>query len=133
MRVETKDGGDGVRCWNVAAIQNYANQINEKESRLSGANPDLLVMPGLIKCYGCEVMEYDYGIKCTATLTRTRYAIEGEIQPRAEDAAGGLGEIPGLQTKAPDGVVPEPAAGATASGSESSPAKRPGLRGLFGR
>lgn len=133
MRVETKDGGDGVPCWNVAAIQNYANQINEKESRLSGANPDLLVMPGLVKCYGCELMEYDYGIKCTATLTRTRYAIEGEIQPRAEDAAGGLGEIPGLQTKAPDGVVPEPAAGATASGSESSPAKRPGLRGLFGR
>ena len=71
MRVETKDGGDGVRCWNVAAIRSYADQINQKEARLSGANPDLLVMPGLLKCYGCEVMEYDYGIKCTATLTRT--------------------------------------------------------------
>jgi hypothetical protein len=133
MRVETKDGGDGVRCWNVAAIRSYADQINQKEARLTGANPDLLVMPGLVKCYGCEVMEYDYGIKCTASLTRTRYAIEGEIQPRPEDAAGSLGEIPGLETRAPDGVVPEPAAGATAYASESSSAKRSGLRGLFGR
>ena len=64
---------------------------------------------------------------------RFTFAIEGEVQPRAEDAAGGLGEIPGLQTKAPEGVVPAPAAGATAYGSESVPTKKPGLRGMFGR
>jgi hypothetical protein len=135
MRVETKEGGDGVRCWNVVAIQRYADQVNEKESRLAAANPDLLVIPGLVKCYGCEVMEYDYGVKCTAQLTRTRYAVSGEVQPRAEDAAGSLGDIPGLATRAPTDIAPAPPVTAETSpnATATATAKRPGLRGLFGR
>jgi hypothetical protein len=145
MRVETKDGGDGVRCWNVVAIQRYADQVNEKESRLSATNPDLLVMPGLVKCYGCEVMEYDYGVKCTAQLTRTRYAVQGEVQPRAEDAAGSLGDIPGLATRAPADIASADSPSAnvapalsvatepSSNASKAAQAKRPGLRGLFGR
>ena len=61
---------------------------NEREALLAQRNPDLTVKPGVVSCYGCEVMEYDYGIKCTARLTRTRYLVEGELAPRSEDATG---------------------------------------------
>ncbi len=105
MRVETKDGGDGVQCWNRQAIRNYANTVDEQERQLAGRNPDLKLLPGLLKCYGCEVMEHGYGTKCTATLTRTRYGVNGEIEPRAEDAAASLAEVPGLLTRAPDDVA----------------------------
>lgn len=131
MRVETKVGGDGVGCWNVAAIQTYVDQINQNEARLGAANPDLVVMSGRVRCYGCEVMEYDYGIKCTAELTRTRYGVHGEIQPRPEDAVGSLGEIPGLETRAPEGVRPVAvAADINPHSAGSAPTRR---RGLFGR
>ena len=145
MRVEVKTGGDGVRCWNVAAIQTYAQTMNEREALLAQRNPDLTVKPGVVSCYGCEVMEYDYGIKCTAQLTRTRYAVQGETEPRAEDAAGSLLEIPGLLTRAPSEVEPEPANAGQTTASSGPPAtsagahatapesKRSGLRGLFGR
>ena len=79
MRVEVKTGGDGVRCWNVAAIQSYAQATNEREAQLAQRNPDLTVKPGVVSCYGCEVMEYDYGIKCTARLTRTRDALDVKL------------------------------------------------------
>lgn len=102
MRVETKDGGDGVRCWNREAIQSYTDAVDARERQLAGRNPDLTLLPGLVKCYGCEVMEHDYGTKCTASLTRTRYAVGGEIEPRADDAQASLAEIPGLLTRAPD-------------------------------
>ena len=105
MRVETKAGGDGVVCWNVEPIQAYAQQVNEQEIRLARDNPDLVVKPGLLKCYGCEVLEYDYGVRCTAELTRTLYAVEGEIEPRAEDAKRSLADVPGLLTRAPDGIA----------------------------
>ena len=137
MRVEIKSGGDGVLCWNVEAIQAYAASVTERESRLGKNNPDLVVQPGRVSCYGCEVMEYDYGTKCTARLTKTRYAVEGEIAPRADDANGSLAEIPGLSTRAPEGVaeastiepvVPEPAP------APAAPApKRTGLRNVFKR
>ena len=107
MRVEVKTGGDGVRCWNVAAISAYAKAADERESLLAQRNPDLTIKPGRVTCYGCEVMEYDYGIKCTARLTRTRYLVEGELAPRPEDAEASLSEIPGLLTRAPDDVKPE--------------------------
>ena len=55
--------------------------MNEQEIRLARDNPDLVVKPGLLKCYGCEVLEYDYGVRCTAELKRTLYAVEGEIEP----------------------------------------------------
>ena len=105
MRVETKAGGDGVVCWNVEPITAYAQQANEQEIRLARDNPDLVVKPGLLKCYGCEVLEYDYGVRCTAELTRTLYAVEGEIEPRAEDAKRSLADVPGLLTRAPDGIA----------------------------
>ena len=62
-------------------------------------------MPGLLKCYGCEVLEYDYGVRCTAELKRTLYAVEGEIEPRAEDAKRSLADVPGLLTRAPDDIA----------------------------
>lgn len=151
MRIEIKDGGDGVRCWNVGAIQAYATGISDQETRLSSANPDLSVKPGRIRCYGCELMEYDYGTRCTALLTRTRYAVAGELEPRAEDAEAPLSEIPGLLTRAPEAGVgaQPPAATAAAAPAAPTPArstsrvlappptpappKRSGLRGMFGR
>ena len=130
MRVEVKTGGDGVRCWNVAAIQSYAQATNEREAQLAQRNPDLTVKPGVVSCYGCEVMEYDYGIKCTARLTRTRYLIEGELAPRPEVAAAALSEIPGLLTRAPDDVKPE---GPTAPSNETpDPAPSRSRFRLFG-
>lgn len=132
MRVEVKTGGDGVRCWNVAAIQTYAQATNEREAQLSQRNPDLTVKPGVVSCYGCEVMEYDYGIKCTARLTRTRYLVEGELAPRSEDAAASLSEIPGLLTRAPDHVKPEGPPAASNAAPDPAPAARSRFR-LFGR
>ena len=144
MRVGTKDGGDGVRCWNREAVTRYAERVNAREAQVAQANPDVVVLPGRLVCYGCEVMEYDYGIKCTASLTRTRYAVRDETEPRAEDAVGSLQEIEGLRERAPSDVQAEPVAARPAA-----PAARPagvrqpapgpaaeskrGLRGLFGR
>jgi hypothetical protein len=145
MRVGIKEGGDGVRCWNREAVGAYAEQVNRREAEVAEHNPDVVVLPGRLVCYGCEVMEYDYGIKCTAQLTRTRYAVKGETEPRAEDANGSLLEIPGMLSRAPSEVEPAPAAAgqaaagaapaATSAGSHStaSESKRSGLRGLFGR
>lgn len=148
MRVGTKDGGDGVRCWNRQAIATYVDQVNSREAQVAQHNPDVVVLPGRLVCYGCEVMEHGYGIKCTASLTRTRYAVQGETEPRAEDAVGSLLEIEGLLGRAPSGVEPEPVAarqaapapspaGAPAAASSGPSAagepRRSGLRGLFGR
>lgn len=137
MRVETKDGGDGVKCWNRAAIRAYTDGVDEQERSLTARNPDLKLLPGLVKCYGCEVMEHDYGTKCTAQLTRTRYAVNGQIEPRADDAAASLAEIPGLLTRAPAEVIPAEA-GPVASPrppSTTLPAQPPPVakRTLFGR
>ena len=156
MHVGIKDGGDGVRCWNRQAVTTYVEQVNRREAQIAQQNPDVVVLPGRLVCYGCEVMDYDYGIKCTAQLTRTRYAVQGETEPRAEDAAGSLLEVEGLRSRAPGDVQPEPtparqpaavhqsassaAPGAAAAAQPPSsgahaPAetKRSGLRGLFGR
>ena len=153
MRVGIKDGGDGVRCWNRDAVMAYADQVNSREAQIAQQNPDVVVLPGRLVCYGCEVMEYDYGIKCTAQLTRTRYAVKGETEPRAEDAAGSLLEVPGLQSRAPSEVQAQPTAArsstpASAAPTSTEPAsssaaaagahpatetRRGGLRGLFGR
>jgi hypothetical protein len=107
MHVAIKDGGDGVPCWNRAAVMAHADAANRREQQVAERNPDVVVLPGRLVCYGCEVMEYDYGIKCTARLTRTRYLVEGELAPRPEDAEASLSEIPGLLTRAPDDVKPE--------------------------
>jgi len=154
MRVGTKDGGDGVRCWNKEAVLAYADQVNAREAQLARGNPDVVVLPGQLVCYGCEVMDYDYGVKCTASLTLTRYAVEGEIPPRAEDAVGSLAEVAGLRHRAPEEIAAQvkssdltsapsaPAAataGSAAASAGSSVAappqegRRSGLRGLFGR
>lgn len=113
MQVDTKDGGDGVKCWNRQAIRSYAEATDERERQLGARNPDLKLLPGLVKCYGCEVMEYDYGTKCTAQLTLTRYAVEGEVEPRADDAKASLAEIPGLLTRAPESASSDAAPGRT--------------------
>jgi hypothetical protein len=99
---DIRAGGDGVLCWNKAAIGDYVAGINDREARLTRDNPDVVVKPGLISCYGCEVQDYGYGTRCTAQLRRTYYVIAGEIPPRAADAAGSLLEIPGLNTLKPD-------------------------------
>ena len=129
MRVDIRSGGDGVACWNGDEIRAYAAGVTEREDRLAAANPDLVIATGQVKCYGCEVMDHGYGTQCTAVLTHALYSVEGEIAPRAQDAAGSLLEIPGLVTKietpaelADPVKAPEPAAPA-----------RSGLRRLIGR
>lgn len=143
MQVGIKDGGDGVRCWNAPAVTSYADEVNRRERQVGQDNPDVTVLPGRLVCYGCEVMEYDYGVKCTASLTRTRYAVRGEIEPRAEDAKGSLLDIDGFRGRAPSEVEAEAkmatAAGAVPPNGSHTPAataadsKRSGLRGLFNR
>ena len=86
MLMEIREGGDGVACWNTDAIAAYVTAINDREAALSDANPDLRVTPGRVKCYGCEVLEFDMGTRCTAELTKTLYAVEGEVGPRRADA-----------------------------------------------
>ena len=130
MQLEIREGGDGVACWNVDAITAYVTAINDREAALSEANPDLRVTPGRIKCYGCEVLEFDMGTRCTAELTKTLYAVEGEVAPRGADASASLSEIPGLLTRIdPDPTPTQPAVEET---SEPQP-RRGGLLGRFGR
>ena len=130
MQLEIREGGDGVACWNVDAITAYVTAINDREAALSEANPDLRVTPGRIKCYGCEVLEFDMGTRCTAELTKTLYAVEGEVAPRRADASASLSEIPGLLTRIdPDPTTTQPAVEET---SEPQP-RRGGLFGRFGR
>jgi len=139
MRVEIRSGGDGVSCWNDRAIRAHAEATTEREARLSASNPDLLVIPGKISCYGCETQEYDYGTKCTAQITKTLYAVPGEVQPRAADAVGWHREIPGLLTIRPDDAVEETTTAAPVTPSPpaqprpAAPEKRSGARRLFGR
>ncbi|HEY5786633.1 MAG TPA: hypothetical protein VIT65_17845 [Microlunatus sp.] len=144
MRVGIKQGGDGVACWNAEAIAAYAADIDAREAALAAANPDLVVTPGLVKCYGCEKLEFDMGIGCTAMLTRTLYSVAGEVAPRPADAAGSLADIPDLQGRieaasaveqipevhqtAPPAVAPT-----TAPLPPSAPPRRSGLKGLLGR
>ena len=78
MHVGIKDGGDGVPCWNRQAVTAYVDEVNRREQQVAERNPDVVVLPGRLVCYGCEVMEFDYGVRCTATLTRTRFAVAGE-------------------------------------------------------
>jgi hypothetical protein len=149
MRVEIRDGGDGVECWNHQAIHDYADGVNAREGDLAQRNPDLVVVPGQISCFGCETQEYGYGIKCTAQIVKTTYCVPGEVKPRPAASAGWHREIPGLLTIKPDTGNPsagpagstsvgrsEPQAaaepGRVASGAGRGPA-RGGLRGLFGR
>lgn len=141
MRVEIKQGGDGVSCWNAEAIAAYAEAVDAREAALAAANPDLVITPGLVKCYGCEQLEFDMGFGCTARLTRTLYAVADEVAPRSADAAGSLADIAHLQGRidAEDAVewvpvthaaTPVPPAAPVAP---SAPARRSGLRGLLGR
>jgi hypothetical protein len=133
MRVDIRTGGDGVACWNEQAIRAYAAEVDQREERLTSANPDLVILPGQVKCYGCEVMEYDYGTRCTATMTKPRFAVEGEIQPRAEDAAGSLLEIPGFVTKIETPATATSVDHTAAAAAASTPPARSGLRRLIGR
>lgn len=155
MHVGIKDGGDGVPCWNRQAVLAHVDEVNRREQQVAERNPDVVVLPGRLVCYGCEVMEFDYGVKCTASLTRTRYAVQGETEPRAEDAAGSLLEVEGLRSRAPAELHEQvrdrekTAAGVASTGSAAGPAapptttlaphpgrddsRRGGLRGLFGR
>jgi hypothetical protein len=142
MRAEIRSGGDGVACWNDQAILSYVDRVTAREQQLAQRNPDLVVIPGTISCFGCETQEYGYGTKCTAQIVKTTYAVADEIKPRAADAAGWHREIPGLLTIRPDsatGTSEPPVAPATDQparpGSSENVTKntRSGRRGLFGR
>ncbi|MGI8458258.1 MAG: hypothetical protein ACR2LI_09115 [Propionibacteriaceae bacterium] len=152
MRVEIKEGGDGVACWNAAAVQRHADASTATEDHISAANPDVRVIEGSIRCYGCEVQEYHYGTKCTAMLTKTLYVVRDQIGPRTADAAGSLLEIDGLKTiepgskglgshNAPVDAATAPVPAETGSGGDGRVAQEPpdreprksGLRGIFGR
>ncbi|HEU5485512.1 MAG TPA: hypothetical protein VFU98_11440 [Microlunatus sp.] len=132
MRVDIKQGGDGMACWNAEAITAYAAAADAREAALGTANPDLVITPGLIKCYGCEELEFDMGTRCTAELTRTLYAVADEVAPRPSDAAGSLADIPGLRPRIESETavdqVPE-----IYEAAPYEPARRTGLRGLLGR
>ncbi len=132
MRVDIKQGGDGVACWNADAIAAYAASIDAREAALGDANPDLVITPGLVKCYGCEVLEFDMGTRCTAELTRTLYSVVDEVSPRNSDASASLGDIPGLLTRidAENAVDQTPEIHEAAA---APPPRRPGLMGLLGR
>ncbi len=129
MQVEIREGGDGVACWNAEAIAAYAAGVNDREQQLRAANPDLVVTPGRISCYGCEVMEYDMGTRCTAMLTKTLYAVDGEVAPRKEDASASLSQIPGLLTR----IDADPSTSEAPAPEPSAQPQRTGLLGLFGR
>ncbi len=148
MRAEIRAGGGGATCWNDEAIRAYADEINEKEDRLRGRNPDLVVIPGRVKCYGCELQEYHYAMKCTAELTKTLFAVEDEIKPRPADAVGLHREIPGLATTRPDELSETPGRTSTDESQEQptpannylgadtsaiTPPRPSGLRGLLRR
>jgi hypothetical protein len=146
MQVDIKEGGDGVACWNAEAITAYAAVVDAREAALASANPDLDVTPGRVKCYGCQVNDFALGIRCTAELTRTLYAVAGEVAPRAADASGSLADIPGLRSRveeaevAPLAPVVTPAAPVTTRRDEfvapvppAAPERRGGLSRLLGR
>lgn len=153
MRVEIKDGGDGVACWNAEAILAYVHAIDAREARLREANPDLVVTPGRVKCYGCRLNDFGLGFQCTAEVTRNLYAIAGEVAPRAADAGGSLADIDGLQSRIDTeqavrlvAADPQPAVAAPAPAAPTPsvtapvpppapqpPARRPGLGRLLGR
>jgi hypothetical protein len=142
MRADIRNGGDGVACWNDEAISSFVAGVSERERELGQRNPDLVVIPGTISCFGCETQEYGYGTKCTAQIVKTTYAVADEIKPRAADAAGWHREIPGLVTIKPDSAAPAEApavspanehAARPASPSPAAPTARTGRRGLFGR
>ncbi|HYI55715.1 MAG TPA: hypothetical protein VEX57_17240 [Microlunatus sp.] len=150
MRVDIKSGGDGVACWNAEAITAYAEAVDARETALTAANPDLVVTPGLVKCYGCETLEFDMGVGCTAKLIRTLYAVAGEVEPRPADAAGSLADITGLRNRidkedavAQVSEVAPAAPATTAAPAAPAPSRAPvppsaaprrsGLKGLLGR
>lgn len=137
MRVDIRGGGDGVPCWNGDAVRAYAAGVTEREERLDAANPDLLVTPAQVKCYGCEVMDHGYGTRCTAVLTHPLYSVEGELAPRPQDAAGSLLDIPGFVSKIETPPELEEAAPATTraqdDGTTGATPVRGGLRRLIGR
>lgn len=99
MQVDIKQGGDGFACWNAEAISAFAASMDAREARLAEANPDLVVTPGRVKCYGCQVNDFDLGLRCTAELTRSLFAVAGEVAPRVADAGGSLADIPGLRSR----------------------------------
>ena len=153
MRVDIKEGGDGVACWNAEAIVAYAVAADAREAALASANPDLDVTPGRVKCYGCQVNDFALGIRCTAELTRTLYAVTGEVAPRPADAVGSLADITGLRNRidsedavaqvretapaAPVGQAPaaeaRPTTPTLAPAPPSAAPRRSGLKGLLGR
>lgn len=87
-------------CWNVEAIDAYADQVNAKETRLAG-NPDLTVIPGKIACQGCVENQWGNGTFCSAQLTETQFAVAGERPPRPEDAFAATSQIPGFKMVKP--------------------------------
>ena len=146
MQVDIKEGGDGVACWNAEAITAYAAAVDAREAALASANPDLDVTPGRVKCYGCQVNDFGLGLRCTAELTRTLYAVAGEIAPRAAEASGSLADIPGLRSRVEETEVaplaPVITSGAPATGRRdesgspvppAAPERRGGLSRLLGR
>lgn len=130
MRVDIRNGGDGVACWNGDAVRAYAARVTSREEQLAAANPDLVVTTGQVKCYGCEVMDHGYGTRCTAVLTHPLYSVEDAVAPRAADAAGSLLEIPGLVSKID---TPPEAAQEPTPITEPAQSVRVGLRRLIGR
>lgn len=87
-------------CWNDKAIRAHVEQVNAKEARLA-ENPDLTVFPGSIACIGCIQNQWGNGTICSAQLTKTQIAVDGEQPPHQEDAFGSMSQISGFMTVKP--------------------------------
>ena len=116
-------------CWNAKAIKAYSDMVNAKEARLA-ANPDLTIIPGKIACQGCVVNRWGKGTFCTAQLTETQFAADGERLPRPEDAFGSTLQIAGFTMIKPGSgdIITE-----TVAATEKSPQVKHVLRRLFHR
>ena len=121
----------------VTPVRAYAAGVTEREERLDAANPDLLVIPGQVKCFGCEVMDHGYGTRCTAVLTHPLYSVEGELAPRAAGRGGLAARDPRLRQQDRDPGRARRARPATTraqdNGTTGRRHVRGGLRRLIGR
>ena len=138
MNVNIRNGGEGVACWNGAAINEYATDISAKETRIATRNPDIEVLAGSIACQGCVLNQHGLGAMCTAQLTKTQYAIIGERLPRPEVSVV-TRQVPGFELVKPGSRTPNQDSGMQQEQPEKNtsavapPAKKHLLKSLIRR
>ena len=89
-------------CWNVDAINAYAERATNEELRQSCAF-DVQVFPGRIACTGCIVGQDGQDTLCSARLTPTRVEVWGH----PEETNDLISAIPGFEEVKPALDKPE--------------------------